>query len=145
MPINIGFTGTRDGMTGEQVRALVTLLRGYREVIFHHGDCLGSDDQAHTIAKDEGVKEIVIHPPENPKLRAYRHGTLRKEKDFLDRNKDIVNECKFLIATPNTAVPRKRSGTWHTVRYAKKRGKSAWVIKPSGILYNYSALPDPRV
>ena len=73
---------------------------------------------------------IVIHPPTNPKNRAYC-GSLKEdddiwrmpEKSYLARNKDIVDQSETMIALPidpNREILR--SGTWAAVRYARKTG-----------------------
>ncbi len=40
----------------------------------------------------------------------------------LDRNRDIVAAVSILIAAPETDIEEQRSGTWATVRYARKKG-----------------------
>ena len=40
------------------------------------------------------------------------------------RNKDIVNSCDILIACPENDKEVIRSGTWSTIRYAKKINKT---------------------
>ena len=40
---------------------------------------------------------------------------------YLERNKNIVNAVDFIIAAPD-GPEKVRSGTWSTVRYAKKVG-----------------------
>lgn len=45
----------------------------------------------------------------------------RPAKPYLERNKDIANEgIDGLIAAPSGWVEELRSGTWATVRYARK-------------------------
>jgi hypothetical protein len=119
----IGFTGSRTTPTDGQLTwlrtELITLKHvGYTE--FHHGDCIGSDEAAHQIAHDVGLRTIV-HPPINPKWRAWCSGdVILPEKDFVPRNHDIVDSCMTLLALP--AGPEKlRSGTWATIRYALNR------------------------
>jgi len=128
---NIGFTGTRSGMTERQKKE----LRKYLEMqdcggIFHHGDCVGADAEAHQIASRLGY-EIVIHPPKNPKERAYCWSVFVKpEKEYLKRNHDIVDDSNILLAAPKSKKEVVRSGTWATIRYAHKIGKKVIVLDP---------------
>ena len=95
-----GFTGTRKGMTIMQRAMLRTALSLWEADKFHHGDCIGSDQQAGDIAKTEKCF-IEIHPPSDPKYRAYCKGDIiHPEKPYLDRDKDIVDSCDFMIGTP---------------------------------------------
>jgi hypothetical protein len=119
-------------MTEKQYEVLDWVLkRGPGEV--HHGDCIGADAQLHTLAKAAGLK-IIIHPPIDPKKRAFcqEYDEIREEKPYLDRNKDIVNESEFLIATPRTMHEVLRSGTWATVRYARSTNIDIAIIEPDG-------------
>jgi hypothetical protein len=102
--ISFGFTGTRQGMTGEQKSALRTFLDGSAGE-FHHGDCIGADSEAHDIADEFGYG-IILHPPTNYSERAWRQvprHMMRPERQYLDRNKDIVRETASLIAAPGRA------------------------------------------
>lgn len=127
-----GFTGTQKGMTEAQKRVFKKLLKGAHTL--HHGDCVGADAQAHALAREVDVDiQIVLHPPSNPDKRAWCGADFYHDvKPYLDRNKDIVNYCQILIATPETREEQLRSGTWSTVRYARKRNKSVVIIYPDG-------------
>ena len=132
--IKIGFTGTKQGMKLEQLKVLedvLTKLRSSSDFLeFHHGDCKGSDAQAHDLAMSLGFK-IVIHPPKNSKRRAFCKGhELRPEKEYLVRDHDIVDECEHLIVVPKSRKEELRSGTWATYRYCKKLNKSCSIIFP---------------
>lgn len=97
-----------------------------------HGDCKGADEDAHEIALDLGIV-IGVHPPTNPKLRAWCEGAqLFDEKPYRERNRDIVDECRVLIATPKSRVEEKYSGTWSTVHYATSVGRPVRIIYPDG-------------
>jgi hypothetical protein len=147
----IGITGSRKGMSKKQKDFLAKFLAGSEPFELHHGDCVGTDEEAHDIADDIGASKIIVHPPSDDKLRAFcsidgglfilgtHNGTVvdtRQEKEYLDRNKDIVNESDFLLAFPNKEATHKgkggRSGTWYTVRYARSVGKKVIVIYANG-------------
>ena len=133
---HLGFSGARNGMTGHQKITFLSKLSALRarhgKVTLHHGDCVGSDADAHEIAVSLAL-DITIHPPVNEKLRAFCAGdgvVVMPPKNYLDRDKDIVMVSDGLIATPGTIIENPRSGTWTTVRYARKAGKPVIVIPP---------------
>ena len=131
--MKVGFTGTQRGMTDMQTSALRSLLRA-TDGEFHHGDCIGADDQAHDVAVALGLIP-VIHPPINSAKRAWNtahQGRICEPKKYLARNKDIVRETEMLIAAPGEDNEQLRSGTWSTVRFARKLGRAIWVIFPDG-------------
>lgn len=136
--IHVGFTGTQDGLTFEQETTLHDLLaEGHGHGYFHHGDCIGSDAEADALAKETGYTR-VIHPPLKESKRAFcgmdddDDAIVYEPKDYLVRNHDIVDACDILIATPNSDQETLRSGTWATVRYARKVGKPYIIIFPDG-------------
>ena len=62
-------------------------------------------------------------------MRAFCIGTIVKEpQPYLQRNHNIVNECDMLVAFPSTSNEVLRSGTWSTIRYAKKAKKPVEII-----------------
>lgn len=128
----VGFTGTQRGMTVQQALSVKRLLRLFEWTHFHHGDCIGADAEAHEIAIERGLK-IVLHPPEIDDKRAWKFSEdTRRPKPYLDRNHDIVDECWYMVAAPGEDVEQLRSGTWATVRYARKLHRSLWLVLPSG-------------
>jgi len=129
----VGFTGTREGMTGEQEGTVSQLINDLGTTQFHHGDCEGADLQAAMIAADDWGIKLVVHPPENDKLRAWCYAdVLHDPKPYLDRNRDIVDACDVLLAAPKGYEEELRSGTWATIRYAQKVGKPVKIIWPNG-------------
>lgn len=133
LDIHIGFTGTREGMSDNQKIELTKKLKEYisnnRNVIFHHGDCIGADKEAFEIAKSLDCYTIS-HPPVNEKYRAFcKSNIILEAKDYLDRNKDIVNESIELIAAPLEDEEQLRSGTWSTIRYAKNKLTNVIILK----------------
>lgn len=132
----VGFTGTQIGMSSRQKEHLRRFLTTFCNE-FHHGDCIGADQEAHEIALEVGIPLIVIHPPIHRLKRAmchtkYPHGqthvTVLPERDYLDRNHDIVDNTLGLVAGPKSDQEELRSGTWATVRYARKLGRYLYVL-----------------
>jgi hypothetical protein len=121
----LGFTGTQVGMTDEQVEAFVAglLFAPWIEAL-HHGCCVGADAQAHGVALGLGIP-VVLHPPEQTGRMARLTGEAARlePRPYLDRNHDIVDACDVLVAAPQTLDEVLRSGTWATVRYARKIGR----------------------
>jgi hypothetical protein len=139
--MKIGFTGTKHGMTPKQAGKLIDLLSDFLDecpclgkLQGHHGDCVGADQQFHMILLDFDDSYIVVHPPKNDKYRAFCEGydEIREPKDYGVRDKDIVKETDFLIATPLTYGEQLRSGTWMTIRIARKLNKDIYKIWPDG-------------
>ena len=130
--MNIGFTGSRNGLTEAQTERLTDLLVEMKPHEFHHGDCVGADEGAFELAHPLGVWTIC-HPPTDPKLRAYtRNSQIRDPKHYLARNHDIVDETDHLIACPGKMEEEGRSGTWATIRHARKTGKPITIIWRDG-------------
>lgn len=123
----VGFTGSRLGMSAAQQRQLRQLLIATGAGVLHHGDCCGADAQAHHIARELGLL-VVIHPPSASGLRAWCEGDEeRPALAFMARNHMIVRESTLLIAAPS-GPEMLRSGTWATVRYARKLSKPLEVL-----------------
>lgn len=145
--IRIGFTGTREGMTEAQAEAFRIELRKYVKehpchnslgvgYEFHHGACVGSDERAVLIGYQEFVATYVAHPSELTGLTSITamgmSGRVYGEMPPLLRNQDIVDAVEILFATPKTDAEEKRSGTWATVRMARKKPIPVIVIGPTG-------------
>ena len=92
---------------------------------------MGADEQAELLARGLGYV-TVAHPPTNPHLRAYTTSDITLDPaDYLVRNRAIVDAADVMIACPD-GPERLRSGTWATIRYARKVGKDLCVIGPDG-------------
>ena len=99
---------------------------------------MGVDEQAYDIARALG-RAVVIHPASLPNQRAFKSAQdIRQPKPPLVRNKVIVRETGLLIAAPAQAIEQHRSGTWSTVRYARKMGRAICIIRPDGTLIRES-------
>lgn len=128
--MKVGFTGTQRGMTKKQKVELEHLLADLNPDEFHHGDCIGADEQAHIIAGIMGFN-IIIHPPEDGKKRAFMSSPFMHPKlPYLVRNKNIVLSTQVLIAAPKSKEEELRSGTWSTVRLARKMNRTVYILEP---------------
>lgn len=142
----IGFTGSREGMSPLQRKWVITSL--IKEVVHnrvtraHHGCCEGSDEEFHGIARGvmtQGLEGITLHPPiKNQHEMKYDEWTMMNciwypRKAYLARDRDIVTCTGSLLATPNTDRPTRGSGTWYTIQYARDLGnKNVHVCFPNG-------------
>lgn len=144
--MHLGITATRDGLTIAQLGWIVgfakRLIIRYPDSTFHHGDCIGGDEEAFTIFKNAGYRTHV-HPPNDSKYRAFtKNDVSEKTYEYLVRNEHIVQASELMIVAPNDMTERKRSGTWATWRYAKRlyQERLPWVIVfPDGTLLGNKA------
>lgn len=135
----VGFSGTREGPTPRQhatMKRVLTLLPITR---FVHGAEAHSDTFAHYIVRAAHGQDIPIelHPSN---LRGTRSNLLGGENPCnfifpelppLERNEIIVGRIHGLIASPKFRV-EDSSGTWSTIRYARKISCPVYIIEPSG-------------
>lgn len=131
----IGITGSRLGLTDAQyetARKLLSALSPGSEV--HHGDCVGADQQAHDIVREHSSDtQIVGHPPDKPALRAFCEVDVEEPpKQYLLRDLDIVKSSDTLLAFPHTTFEIRKSGTWATVRMARKHKVPVMIVWPNG-------------
>lgn len=123
--LHIGFTGTRRGMSPRQKSRVFGLLQHLQPTRFHHGDCIGADDEAGLIAYQLHIP-IELHPPIKEVFRAHAErgvtagGIVRinPPKDYYKRDRAIVIATSILIATPLGNGGSRTGGTWYTVDYA---------------------------
>lgn len=138
---DVGFTGTQHGMTDEQKQRISDLLYGLQSfgsihpaTRFHHGDCIGADVEAARIARSWGYR-IIVHPPEAERKRAFNAGDEeRTPLPYLERNHAIVHESRdMMLACPAGYDERIRgSGTWATIRFARKVNVPLIIVYPDG-------------
>jgi hypothetical protein len=129
--LKVGLTGTKEGMSIRQRRAVVRWMANHQVEEARHGDCIGADATFHNIALTDAVRQIVIHPPTNERFRAFCEGgrqgltqvVILPARPYLVRDHAMVDAIDILLATPLTERETLRSGTWATVRYAKKVGR----------------------
>lgn len=130
--MKLGITGTRHGASIKQIHKLIEFLKKNKIKELHHGDCLGVDMQSHflTCFLQPNCK-IIVHPPIKNDWRAGCKGDIiKKELDYKVRDKNIVNSVDLLIGCPQTDYEILRSGTWATIRYAKKINRKCIIFYP---------------
>jgi hypothetical protein len=140
--MQVGFTGTQKGMSTPQYHVVDNLLGDIMEETgiekVHHGMCGGADLSFHDLCRGKGLY-IVGHPGITQSGRVFNRAScdvdeIEPELPFLERNQVIVDQCDLLLATPKEFEEEVRSGTWATVRRARKAHKPLLVISPLGII-----------
>lgn len=137
---DIGFTGTKRGLNAYQREQLDIILKNLKQLSYtrlRHGDCIGADAEAHELARANFLA-VALHPPIYPKYRANCHmlpgEEVNEPKDYLIRNRDIVDNSNILIACSGDEEEVLRSGTWATVRYARSYKRPHIIIYPSRVV-----------
>lgn len=139
IPNHVGFSGSRLGMSEAQqdlVRAFLEqgVYTDPSELWFHHGLCIGGDEQSHIIAKALGYK-IHGHPPLDNKytmdFEPSDFDAMDKPWSYHGRNQRIVKAVKLLIATPYVSH-ESTGGTWYTIGYSQTVGKPCIIIYRDG-------------
>ena len=129
--MKIGFTGTREGMSQNQKEQFVLKMFELNPTEFHHGDCEGADAEAHDIIREflPDVK-IIVYPPLSFRRRAMKQGDVTlKPEEYIKRDYKIVDSVDFLIGAPKTDAEQIRSGSWTTIRYARKNNRPHTVLE----------------
>jgi len=128
----IAFTGTQNGMSDRQKRTLRGIMNFFSEdtnLIFLHGDCVGADADAHAIVNEFAI-DIELFPCDIKEKRAWCKGAKLTHARIppLKRNDIMAKRCDLLIAAPKSLHEEIRSGTWATIRYARKYDKSIIIL-----------------
>ena len=121
--MKLGVTGTRYGLNSIQKAdawRILDSIDGLKE--FHHGDCIGVDtEMANTVRRMHPDCVIHSHPPlDKAKQGDFVSDVVHKPAAFLYRNHRIVDAVQLLLAIPKEPQETIRSGTWATIRYARK-------------------------
>lgn len=137
---HLAVTGSRHTLLLPQKVAAARLMeeavREERFTHLHMGDCSGGDEFLTIMwaRYKDPFKSVIVHPPEDPKLRIYWPSFLaiRDPKPYLERNLDMVTDSECLIAAPGQMSESLRSGTWSTIRYARQKKIPIYIIQPTG-------------
>lgn len=136
---HLAFTGSKDHITLKQLTVLHQTFRSLRDkgyLWMHNGDCITSDFEAAKVwGKLKG--KVMLHPPVNSKYRAFFQADIICEpREYIVRDHHMVDLSRRLIATPQTFEEQIRSGTWATIRYARKLRLKITIIYPDGSVVN---------
>lgn len=132
-PFRIGFCGAWSGLSGQQTCVLRNILLPFGPgYFFHHGAAPGADEEAHEIAADFKLVQIV-HPTNIEKHAGMvMDGLWRPPKSTLVRYYDVVDAADWMLAMPDSATCDHASYVWNTINYARRRNKRLTVIQPNG-------------
>lgn len=131
--MKVGFTGTRKGMSNRQLQIVELLLCNFNVSDGYHGGCIGADEQFHKLCNEKLIPP-TIYPSNISQTYGdcpnyyHRHQPMKP----LERNRRIVSESNIIIATPREDKEVLRSGTWSTIRYARKARKHIIIVYPNG-------------
>lgn len=103
--------------------------------VLHHGCCVGSDAEMHVLAVAQEWS-VVGHLPTNRSLVMQQttgfHQLIAEPGDYMARNHAVVNAGYALLAAPKTPHEQIRSGTWATIRFARRLHKHIVLFWPDG-------------
>lgn len=140
--MQIGFTGTQEGMSKAQYHVISKLLDdtmaevGIEKV--RHGMCIGADLAFHDMCRNKGLY-IVGHPGVSSRGTPWNRAVcdvdeIEPEYPYLVRNQHIVENSDVLFATPKEEDEQMRSGTWATIRRARTLSVPHLIIGPTGLI-----------
>lgn len=146
--LRLGITGSRELLTERQeyhlgllIHTAMRMTTGTRE--FHHGCATGADETGHQYAMTVPGIQIHGHPghgnnnrsPWQMVIRVDDFALLHGTRPYKVRNHDIVQTIHLLIACPQYAETNPlsaRSGTWQTVRLARRAHKPIIIVTSYG-------------
>ena len=137
----LGFTGTRKGLTPPQMEAVVKWFNSTGDVFtgFLHGCAIGADAwMAKFIRNQDRYIPLYAYPCNISDQTSHDaikiSDSVYEAEPPLKRNRTIVDYCNTLLACPADMQEEQRSGTWATIRYARKSGKPIVIVWPDGTL-----------
>lgn len=156
-PVAIAVTATRQGLTLQQKHTLEKLLdilpraETLTQFQVYHGAALGGDQQVaeifHRRRAELGVSRIVAFPSDIPTQVSIRSLMLSDEKKEpappLARNATMVRDAWLVLAFPARATEEVRSGTWATIRNARRWGLYHMIVWPNGACESFN-VPSPE-
>lgn len=141
--MKIGFTGTRQGTTPDQLATVRFLIGLLMPDEFHHGAAKGADAEAAMAARDTvelsdfrvcawpGIDGSGKSPDEDAGSIDYANWVMEPARYFV-RNRAIVDATDLLIACPPCWPLPASGGTLYTINYARKVGKPVLIVDPAG-------------
>jgi len=141
--LHVGVTATRNGLTiPQQSEATlwaqcIRALHPRAEIWLHMGVCRGGDVWLADMFRAQAGAMIHGHPASNTKMhdRALYPCDLTDDPvPAVDRNDVIIaRSLHGMRGYPATPYDVLRSGTWTTIRHARKAHRDITVIRPDGL------------
>lgn len=130
-PREIGFAGTRHGMTSQQLAAVRRLLEENPEwVTVHLRGRFAADVQMSGILDDLG-RDAVAHPSKRHPEVSIQASTILDPASTWETRRAVVDASAVLLAAPAVAGTGSRALS-AMVRYAYRRGVPVTVVWPNG-------------
>lgn len=137
----LGITGTRLGLTDAQWTALPGILAILPAVVLH-GGAEGVDEELDGFFALRFAREasgtVEVYPTDARYAYWTRAGipfaavrTIHEPLPPLVRNELMVRKADHILAFP-AGEEIARSGTWHTIRCARRAGKEITIVMPDG-------------
>lgn len=135
--LKLGFTGTRNGATEAQLETLIKLVKELEPQEVYHGSCMGADAEFHyVVGRLFPGHRRNIYPSNSRSTRWYVEiadtDYVREPAKPLVRNQWIVDDADVLIGVSPTPQEILRSGTWATIRMARRKRIPIYIIMPDG-------------
>lgn len=129
---SIGVTASREGLTDPQKNWIEDFLEGNLAYVLHHGMCKGGDIELAVLFRKYNTY-IIAHPGHIRHMRAASpaNDLILPWSHTLVRNRIIVNHSELILGFPKVPYATD-SGTWHTIKFAKKQKTPLFVIGPDG-------------
>jgi hypothetical protein len=126
--MKIGFTGTQQGLTPRQLGIVYERIVALKPDVLLHGGCIGADDEVDELASTLGIErhvypstiEVKRVPNSVLLARTGSRAVIMPPASPLVRNRYIVEHCSVLLACPGGREELLRSGTWATIRHARR-------------------------
>lgn len=130
----VAITGTRQGLSLQQKATLELWLAFHPLNCLCHGAAYGTDEYL-AVRANEGTHVIAF--PCNLKGQTSEKAIQASDEVFdaeppLERNRAMVDYAMELIAFPRLMEEEQRSGTWATIRYARRRNVPVTIFWPDG-------------
>ena len=137
-------TATRRGITSAQRAAVPGLLAAYPTTLLH-GGAPGGDEELHELIS--GLRgflvsncQVEVYPANASRHMFWKDKarfapfalTVQPPEHPLVRNQIMATRADHVLACPETAHEVLRSGTWTTVRAARRAGHRVTIIEPDG-------------